>query len=859
MKNAKNMLCIAASATMVLANAMDLDLAGTWTLTQVETNSVSCPVRVPGGIYTALLEAKYIPDPFWAQNEKKTQWPRRCAWRFSRPFEVPQGFCASKSVILRLEDVDCFATVWVNGHEVGKTANRFQRHEFDVKPSLRDGSNRIEVVFDSTELRCYAETNRYENGAVENRISNGDIRKILLARTVQCHGGWDWGITQMDTGLMGTVKLIAVDDARIDYVYTTQTFASDYSSVDVEVSADVYSPAGSTVDFAVSLGDVAKSENVVLKPGDNHLSLSLHMANPMLWWPNGMGKQPLYPLSVKVGSACVRRRIGLRKVEVVAEDDAVKDPHDAEKGQGMMLAVNGVRLFAKGADWIPCDAFENRQTPERYREILTDVRDSNMNCVRLWGGGQFEKDAFYDTCDELGILIWHDLMFACGIYPACDYFLDGVRKELAHQVRRLRDHCSIALWCGDNECRGYAAILARGRDAAWWKQTVRTLRRREDVCGEVCATYDPTRTFWPSSPSQGPDRIDDMGQNDRRGDMHYWEVFFCDQPFDNYYTIRPRFCSEFGFQSYPSIETALTYVPPEQLNPTAPDFFYHQKCHDGNKIILRTMLRYFRFPGSVEDVVYLSQVQQAMAMKIGIEHFRRLMPRCMGAIYWQLNDNWPVGSWSSIEYGGKWKHLQYQAKRFFSPHLVAVVPKFKDSALLEVWAVNDHGVPLKGEIALTNWRFGGSPVAARTLAMNVAPRTAGLVARFKVDEFGAEDERRDRFLSVEMTGRAGDQKVTFENDWQFQRYRESNIARADITTEFAEKDGLWQVALSTDKPAFFVWADTPGIKGVFSDNSFTLLPGRTKVLTFTRRAHEKATFADFRRAFTLKHLRDSYE
>ena len=853
----KKFLFLVVGGSAIACGGAELDLSGVWTLTQTETNAVTCPVKVPGGIYTALRDAKYIPDPYWAQNERLTQWPSRCEWLFERSFDVSADFLAAKSVILRLEDVDCYATVRVNGREVGKTSNRFQRYDFDVKPYLRSGLNRIEAHFGSTELISYAETNRYAKGAAEYRICNATVEKILLARTVQCHGGWDWGITQMDTGLMGTVKLIAADDARIDYFYTTQNFAADYSAVDVEVAADVFSPEGGATEFAVTLGGETKMRKVVLNSGDNHLSLSLNVPNPQLWWPNEMGAQTLYPLTVRVGSAEAHRRIGLRKIDVLLEDDKVKDPHDAEKGQGMALAVNGVRFFAKGADWIPCDAFENRQTPERYRELLTDARACHMNCTRVWGGGQFEKDVFYETCDELGLLIWHDLMFACATYPSSDYYLDGVRKELRHQVRRLRDHCSIALWCGDNECHGCAKGFTG--DPEQRKLNIRELRRREIVCEEVCKACDPTRLFWPSSPCLGLDRLEDMDQNDTRGDMHYWQVWFGGRPFDNYYTVRPRFCSEFGFQSYPSVETALTYVSPDQLNPTAPDFFYHQKCPNGNKFILETMILYFRFPKSVRDVFYLSQVQQAMAIKTGVEHFRRLMPRCMGSIYWQLHDNWPVASWSSIEYGGKWKHLQYHAKGFYSPHLVTVAPKFKDPSVLEVWAVNDHGAPLEGEVDLRSLGFSGEVLSGRGLAMNVPARTARLLGSFGVDEFGTPDERKGRFLSVSMAGSVGGEAVSFDNDWQFQYYRECNLQKAKIEAKIEDEGDEWKVTLLTDRPAFFVWLDAPGVKGVFSDNSFTLVPGRPKTIAFVKRPYEKASLADFRKSFSLTHLRMSYE
>ena len=844
----KKFICLLALATSAsVLSAAELDLSGVWKLTQVETNSVTCPVRVPGGIFTALHDAKFIPDPYFAQNEKLTQWPGRVEWDFERTFEVGADLLARKSVILRLEDVDCFAEVFVNGAKVGETFNRFRRFDFDVKNVLRPGSNAIRVRFRSTENISYAEAKKYPR---PYNISNATVKNVNLVRTVQCHGGWDWGITQMDTGLMGTVKLVAVDTARIDYVYTDQDFDADYSSVDVTTTVEAFSPEGGESALRVRLGNRMKERPVSLKKGLNKLSITLHVANPRLWWPNGSGEQALHDFTVTLGESSVARKLGLRKMEIVNDEDTEPDPVDGKKGRQMTIAVNGRRIFAKGADWIPCDAFENRQEG-RFAQLLGDAKDCHMNIVRLWGGGQFEHPRFYELCDELGIMIWHDFMFSCATYPSTPEFLDNIREETRHQVKNLRDHASIALWCGDNECLGaigwFEASKGANRPAyvADWKARVEAL-------DEVCRECDPRRVFWPSSPCLGPGNLGDGWKDDSSGDMHFWGVWFGGAHFTLYHGIRPRFCSEFGYQSYPSLETSLTYVTPDQLNPTAPDFYYHQKSPRGNQNILETMMVYFRYPNGVKSVHYLSQVQQAMAIRTGAEHFRCIMPRCMGCIYWQLNDNWPVASWSSIEYGGKWKHLQYHAKRFYSPCALVVEPAYKDPTTLEVWAVNDKDVPLTGAAKLETWTFGGKVLDAKPFVMNVPARTSMRLGRFPVASFGTEAERRDRFLALSADDCP-------DIDVQLQFYRESNLAKARVKAELSDANGVWTVKLSTDKPAFFVWADVAGIRGVFSDDSFTLLPGRPKTITFTRRPGEKATFADFAKAFSLMHLRETYE
>ncbi len=855
----------AAMAAMSAASA-EFDLAGTWTLVQADKPSVTCPVAVPGGIYTALYEAKLIPDPYFAQNEKLTQWPSRADWIFSRSFTLPDGFAAAKAVTLRLEDVDCFATVKVNGHEVGKTSNRFQRYDFDVKPFLKAGANTIEALFESTERISYAETNRYDRAY---HICNATVKKINLVRTVQCHGGWDWGITQMDTGFMGTVKLISADTARIDYVYTTQDFAKDWSSAAVTVTVEATSPAGGETELSVALGDVAKSERVTLKPGANKVALTLDVKKPKLWWPAGYGEQPLYRLSVKLGDAAATKRIGLRKAEVYNEEDKEPDPATGKKGKPMVVVINGRRIFCKGADWIPCDAFENRQTTARYRDLLGSAVAANMNMLRVWGGGQFEHPAFYELCDEMGILIWHDFMFSCATYPGDECFLEGVRKELAHQLRNLRDYASIALWCGDNECIGAAKWF--DRDEKVRAQNIQLCVARAKELEKLCATYDPTRCFWPSSPCLGPGNYGDGWKDDSSGDMHFWQVWFSDKTFSHYFTVRPRFCSEFGFQSYPTKEEALTFVTPDQLNPTAPDFFYHQKCPNGNKYIIQMILRYFRFPEGVDAVLYLSQVQQAMAIRTAVEAWRHLQPRCMGVIYWQLNNNWPVASWSSLDYSGKWKQLHYNMKRAYAPVAISAAPKWGDPSTIEVWAVNDHDAPFEGTATLDLWSFCGKRTPFSTPTVRIAPRSAVKVGTYPLSGFGDDAARRKSFLRMRLDGRVGGPQftatatdamncvppVSVSNEWLFDFFKNHDLAKTDVKATFAEKDGKFLVTLSADKPAFFVWANVWRTRGEFDDNSFTLYPGEPRTITFSPKV-PGLTLDAFKKAFSVTHLRETY-
>ena len=803
-----------------LLAAVELSLGGVWSLvgTDAASRSIACEAKVPGDVHSALFAAGLMKDPFYGQNERDVQWVAKKDWTFRRQFEVDAGFLSHAKVALRLEDCDTFADIYVNGVEVGAAHDRFRRWDFDVKGALKPGLNEIRLVFKSAwrtgdELAAKA-GRRYPMSMDEQTW----FKNAAFVRKPACHKGWDWGLAQMTTGPCGKIALIASDNDRIDYVYCDQKFDADLSHCTLTVFAELETGAVVT--------------NVV------------EIDNPPLWWPNGQGEQKFYDYSVPVQGRMVSGRVGLRKLELDAADGAV------------CFKVNNRAVFMKGANWIPCDAFDARQTPERYRDLLESAAAANMNMIRLWGGGQYEKDVFYDLCDELGLLVWHDFMFSCAVYPADDAFLEDVRAEIVHQVKRLRDRASIALWCGDNECIG----AVRG----WFEDEIPAearpsyideCKKRYAVIGEAVAASDPARTFWPSSPCAGFADFDhDAWHDDNRGDMHNWTVWHENKSFDNYYNYAPRFCSEFGYQSFSSREVAETFCRREDVNPTSPDFEWHQKNGGGNQRMLETMARYFRFPQGTDAILYLSQVQQAMAIKTAVEAWRTLRPRCMGTLYWQLNDLWPVASWSSIEYGGKWKHLHYHAKRFFAS--VALFAKSsQDGRSVEFWAVNDTAEAVPARVGGRLMSFAGETLLSDALSVTLPPGSATLLAVHALDEFGTAEERKGRFISMSLC--SGDQ--TCRNDWFFAPFKACPLEKATVTIGRATSPhaAAFQVTLTTDKPAFFVWANVRGIQGEFDDNSFTLLPGEPRTLTFKPR-DPKTTFDDFRKSLTVKHIRETY-
>ena len=815
---------IAVLLLSVSAGAETLDLGGIWRLACASNDSIACEIRVPGDVHSSLYDAKLMPDPYWGCNETNVQWIAKADWALSRSFNLDAFFLSKRRIVLESEDVDTFAEIYVNGVKVGEASDRFSRWTFDVKSALKEGRNEIRAVFRSAWREADRRATRLGR---KYPMSNVPWAKNqALIRKPACHAGWDWGPAQMTTGFCGPVRLVAHDGLKVEYVYSDQKFNDDFSHCDLMVFADVTDPDGRA--FTVT----------------NRIAIS----NPPLWWPNGAGEQKFYAYSVKVGDEIVSRRIGLRKVEIVNTPDV-----DAagKCGARMAVKVNGRELFMKGANWIPCDAFESRQTPERYRDLLGSAATANMNMIRLWGGGQYERDAFYDICDELGLLVWHDMMCSCAVYPADEWFLGEIRVELSHQLRRLRDHASIALWCGDNECLG--AIK-------WFDETMKDQDfyreqwvKRSKMQSDMVARFDPGRTYWPSSPCAGPGSFADNWKNDSQGDMHNWQVWHNNRPFDAYYAYSPRFCSEFGYQSFPSMEVAETFATREQICARAPEFEWHQKNPGGNRRIRETMLRYFKPQKDVEAELLLSQFQQGMAIKMAVDGWRAQRPRCMGTLFWQLNDNWPVASWSSIEYGGKWKPLQYMAKRFYAPVAVVAQPHIADGKADvrrgRIFALNDTAETVRGEVTVEYWTYDGRVAASETKSVTLSPDSSTDVGAFAMPE-GADMPAI--FLVVTLKASDGE----FQNDWHFGYYKDMPLANADVKVAVGTPDdasGKLSVTLSTDKPAFFVWANARGIRGEFDDNAFTLLPGRPKMVTFTPNGSAPSHDA-FKLALSVVHI-----
>lgn len=812
-----------------------VNLAGVWQLSQQGCDDI-IEAHVPGDTHTALLEAGKIPDPYWGENELAVQWVGRQDWVYSRTFTVSEEFLAESSIFLNCDRLDTITDIYINDKYVASTDNMFRRYRFEVKEHLWLGENELRIVFRSAENTALE---RSQNLPYEIPHSQYPIQSphINLIRKVACHGGWDWGCCLMVAGIYGDIYLGATSVGRIEYVYTTQNHRD--GECRVEVTTEVISPKGGETELQVTLGEIQHSRPVTLKPGLNIVSTELLVENPQLWWPNGHGLQPLYELTVHIVGDEVKKRLGLRQLEIIVEEDEI--------GLSFKVRVNGVAIFCKGANWIPADALPQRQTREKLDDLLTSAAAAHMNMIRVWGGGQYESHDFYDLCDEKGILIWQDFMFSCALYPATPEFLANVKEEVTHQVKRLRDHACIALWCGNNECLGalnWFDVSRRNRD----RYLVDYDRLYEGTIGQAVDVADPTRLYWPSSPCGGRGDYSDCWHEDSRGDMHYWRVWHENASIDAYFDVTPRFCSEFGYQSFPSLDTIATYAPECQFNVTAPIMEHHQRHPGGNSKITEMMTRDFRVPEGFGNFVFLSQVQQGLAIKSGVEFWRHLQPICMGTLYWQLNDVWPVCSWSSLEYTGKWKALHYMAKRFYAPVMVTAFQNQDDE--LEVWVVNDGREDRETNVNMQVLDFEGKTRWNDEYRGMVPAGGAKLIGKYPVVELAPIPN--EVFLYLELEGEG----VHHYNDHFFTEYKRCHLPLVNFEIKVDDLDDCYQVKVTGDMPAFFLTLNARGIAGEFDDNCFTLLPGESRILVF--KPKQDSTLTEFKNSLEIQHLRATY-
>lgn len=778
-----------------------ISLDGQWRMCG---NGYDCLGEIPGSVYSFLLDNKLMDDPFYRENESAALELMNHDYTFSKSFDFEKKSDDGR-VLLRCEGLDTLAEISINGEFVASTKNMHRTYEFDVGKLLKDGKNEIEIIFRSP--------NKYvaEKYAEEPLPGAEDaLMGFMHLRKSHCMFGWDWGARLPDAGIWRDISLIRESSARINEVRITQRHEG--GRVFVRVKADISGDAEVKISITSPLGEVTEVKN----------DAEAEIKNPLLWWPNGLGEQNLYDVTVSIADGgktvdSATKSIGLRTMRLVREKD--------KYGQSFCHEVNGIKFFAMGADYIPEDNIMSRITPERTDKLIKQCKSCNFNAIRVWGGGHYPDDFFYDSCDRAGLVVFQDMMFACSTVSSDEQMHEEIRLECIDNLKRIRHHACIAVISGNNE-------VEEMFNPTMVEEMKVYLKIFEDMMPSIVNEICPEIPYVPSSPSSCGHFIDP--QNENCGDSHYWQVWHGGLPFAEYRKHYFRYLSEFGFESFPSEKTVNSFTLPEDRNIFSRVMEMHQRNRGGNTKILSYLGATFKYPNDFATLLYASQLLQAEAIKYGVEHLRRNRGRCMGALYWQLNDIWPVASWASIDYFGRYKALQYVAKRFFAPVLISCCeigetttrpfctmdPTRTDYATKATLCVtNDTAQKFVGTVKWSLKAASSEILESGEAKVEVEPFSALWLEEM---DFNKTDVRHN-YLSYSLI--CGDEEVgsgtvlfTAPKHFEFENPSVSYEINGD------------EITVTAEKYAKYIEIDSPDSDFILSDNYFDLDGGESKTL-----------------------------
>ena len=785
------------------------------------------PATVPGVVHTDLLQNKIIEDPFFRLNERGLQWIDKEDWVYETCFTLAADMMRKENMELVFEGLDTYADVYLNDECILKANNMFRRWSIPVRQYIREENNILKVYFhspvkidvpkwDALPYQYPASNDQSENGGLFNK------KISIFARKAGYHYGWDWGPRLVTSGIWRPVYIRAWSDLRINDVFIEQKEVGAGRAViagHVELDADKDMDGVLVTITDEATGRVLGEWQADLKRGTNRVTVDFVLHKPKLWWSNGLGEPFLYRFRTDIiaGGELLdskTERVGIRSLKVVHQPD--KDGHT------FYIELNGRPVFAKGANYIPLDNFLPRVTPENYKRTILDAAGVNMNMLRVWGGGIYENDVFYDLCDEHGIMIWQDFMFACSMYPAEGALLDNIHQEAVDNVKRLRNHACIALWCGNNECQD--AWLGWG-----WKREIE--RQNKEYADKIWAQYRqqyhvtlpgvvreyaPGTFYWPSSPFAFEGEM--SGTTD--GDRHYWSVWHGKAPISDYDSEKSRFFSEYGFQSFPEFESVKRYAPyPEDWDIRSEVMMSHQRGGDhANGLIETYLLNEYKKPRDFRAFLYMNHVLQGDAIKTAIESHRRQMPYNMGTLFWQHNDCWPVASWASRDYYGRWKAQHYYVRKAYDDILISSVVEGDD---LIVYAVSDRLENTSGRLQLQVCQFDGTVVHHWGKSVGISGNDSRVCFSAPLAKLLEGADRGTVYVRVDYTDKSG---RVYHNNYYLGKQKDMDYPKVDLQTEVRSIEGGYEVTVSADKFARAVCLSVADNESVYSDNYFDVQP-----------------------------------
>ena len=825
-------------ATLNLNAQNTNEIEGAWQFRQSNIGEW-LPATIPGTVHTDLLNNQIIEDPYYRTNEKDLQWIDKVNWEYKTSFNLSDSLFNKEHIEIIFNGLDTYAEVYLNESKILSADNMFRIWKVDSKKFLKKGANELHIVFHSPitkGLELYEEfgiplpanNDQSENGGL------GDNKVSVHTRKAGYHYGWDWGPRFVTSGIWRSIEINAWNTAQIDHSYVV-TRRIDHNEAQLTAEATLNLAIAGNYKLITKLDGKEVAENeAVLQSGIQQLTAEFKISNPKLWWPVGLGEAHLYTVTQElyldaVLIASKEVKTGVRTVKLVQNEDADKN------GRSFYFEVNGIAVFGKGANYIPNDLFLPRVTLEDYETVINSAVEANMNMLRVWGGGIYENDEFYELCDEKGIMVWQDFMFACSMYPDTPELQESIRQEALDNVKRLRNHPSIVLWCGNNEIevawseydinrgwQGWRRAYPRDQQIKIWAAYEKIFH---DILPEVVSAETDLIDYWKSSPSAGPNEV--ATDETRSGDNHYWGVWHKQHPFSEFNTYISRFMSEYGFQSFPEFSTVKKYTIASDWDIESEVMAAHQRSGIGNLRIKQYMASHYKDPKDFESFLYVSQLLQAKGIKEALEAHRRNMPYCMGSLFWQINDCWPVASWSSMDYYKNWKAQQYMTKKAFAP--IFVSPKVSDT-LVDFYVISDKLEVQKALLKITAMDFNGKIISTSEINISIDPNTSAIYHTVAIDALIKEFQREQVIVLSEVIIK---NEIVSDNITYFAEPKDIELFQPEIAKSFTiSEDGKSQLTLSSKTLVKDVFITVDGASLKLSDNYFDLLPNIDKTVFF---------------------------